>query len=70
MELIKVFGPKYWNPILHHIFPSASHNPNPTRITPNSRTLIDIIFSNKQNFVHAVSGNLTVSISDHLPYRS
>ena len=39
----------------------------PTRITSTSRTLIDNIFSNNQNFVHAVSGNLTVSVSDHLP---
>ena len=39
----------------------------PTRITSTSRTLIDNIFSNNLNFVHVVSGNLTVSISDHLP---
>ena len=39
----------------------------PTRITSTSRTLTDNIFSNNLNFVHAVSGNLTVSISDHLP---
>ena len=39
----------------------------PTRITSTSRTHIDNIFSNNLNFVHAVSGNLTVSISDHLP---
>ena len=39
----------------------------PTRITSTLRTLIDNIFSNNLNFVHAVSGNLTVSISDHLP---
>ena len=31
----------------------------PTRITSTSRTLIDNIFSNNLNFVHAVSGNLT-----------
>ena len=30
----------------------------PTRITSTSRTLIDNIFSNNLNFVHAVSGNL------------
>ena len=40
----------------------------PTRIKSTSRTLIDNVFSNNLNFVHAVSGNLTVSISDHLPY--
>ena len=39
----------------------------PTRITSTLRTLIDNIFSNNLNFVHAVSRNLTVSISDHLP---
>ena len=38
-----------------------------SRITSTSRTLIDNIFSNNLNFVHAVSGNLTVPISDHLP---
>ena len=37
----------------------------PTRITSTSRTLIDNLFSNNFNFVHALSGNLTVSISDH-----
>ena len=40
----------------------------PTRITSTSRTLIDNIFSNNQNFVHAVSGNLTVSIFDHIRF--
>ena len=40
----------------------------PTRITSTSRTLIDNVFSNNLNFVHAVSGNLTVSISGHLPF--
>ena len=39
----------------------------PTRITTSSATLIDNIFSNNQNFSQAISGNLTVSISDHLP---
>ena len=38
-----------------------------TRKTGESATLIDNIFSNNLNFSHAVSGNLTVSISDHLP---
>ena len=39
----------------------------PTRITATSRTLIDNIYSNNQNFANAISGNLTASISDHLP---
>ena len=49
------------NFLVHHIT-------LPIRITSISRTLIDNIFSNNLNFVHAVSGNLTVSISDHLPF--
>ena len=39
----------------------------PTRITSHSRTLIDNIFSNSINFSQGLSGNLTTSISDHLP---
>ena len=38
----------------------------PTRITPHSKTLIDNIFSNSLNFSQGHSGNLTLSISDHL----
>ena len=38
----------------------------PTRITPHSKTLIDNIFSNSLNFSQGNSGNLTLSISDHL----
>ena len=38
----------------------------PTRITPTSKTLIDNIFSNSPNFKDGISGNLTVSLSDHL----
>ena len=38
----------------------------PTRITPTSKTLIDNIFSNSINFLQGYSGNLTLSISDHL----
>ena len=37
-----------------------------TRITPHSKTLIDNTFSNSQNFSQGKSGNLTISISDHL----
>ena len=39
----------------------------PTRRMGESSTLIDNIFSNNLNFSHAVSGNLTVSVSDQLP---
>ena len=38
----------------------------PTRITSNSHTLIDNIFSNSLNFSDGISGNITISISDHL----
>ena len=37
----------------------------PTKIMGKSATLIENIFSNNLNFSHAVSGNLTVSISYH-----
>ena len=39
----------------------------PTRITSTSKTLIDNIFSNNFEFLNAKSGNITVSISDHMP---
>ena len=42
------------------------HIIHPTRITPNSKTLIDNIFSNSINFAEGKSGNLTLSLSDHL----
>ena len=42
------------------------HIIHPTRITPHSKTLIDNIFSNVPNFSQGISGNLTISISDHL----
>ena len=37
-----------------------------TRVTPNSKTFIDNIFSNSPNFSERISGNITLSISDHL----
>ena len=37
-----------------------------TRITLTTKTLIDNIFSNSLNFQNGISGNLTLSISDHL----
>ena len=42
------------------------HIIHPTRITPNSKTLIDNIFSNSPNFSEGIPGNVTLSISDHL----
>ena len=42
------------------------HIIHPTRITPHSKTLIDNIFSNTSNFSQGKSGNLTISLSDHL----
>ena len=42
------------------------HIIQPTRITPHTKTLIDNIFSNTPNFSQGKSGNLTLSISDHL----
>ena len=39
---------------------------HPTRIIPHSKMLIDNIFSNTPNFSQRKSGNLTLSISDHL----
>ena len=47
---------EYYNIISSNFL--VPHITLPTRITSTSRTLIDNIFSN--NFVHAVSGNLTV----------
>ena len=38
----------------------------PTKINSNADTLIDNIFSNYYN-PNIISGNLTISISDHLP---
>ena len=38
----------------------------PTRMTDTSGTLIDNIFTNSTN-PDAISGNLTIGISDHLP---
>ena len=38
----------------------------PTRITPTTKTLIDNIFSNSPNFEQGMSGNLTISISNHI----
>ena len=42
------------------------HIIHPTRITSSSRTLIDNIYSNSDNFADGISDNLTIAISDHL----
>ena len=42
------------------------HIIHPTRITPNTKTLIDNIFSNSPHFYEGISGNITLSISDHI----
>ena len=42
------------------------HIIHPTRITPHTKTLIDNIFSNLPNFSQGKSGNITLTISDHL----
>ena len=42
------------------------HIIHPTRITPHTKTLIDNIFSNVPNFSLGRSGNITLTISDHL----
>ena len=54
----------YFDIITSNLF--IPHIIYPTRITPTSKTLIDNIFSNLTNFDDAISGNLTISISDHL----
>lgn len=55
---------KYFDLMTSHLF--VPHIINPTRITSTSRTLIDNIFSNATNIKDATSGNLTISLSDHL----
>ena len=54
----------YFDIITSNLF--IPHIIYPTRITPTSKTLIDNIFSNLTNFDDTISGNLTISISDHL----
>ena len=55
----------FYNIITSNLF--VPHITIPTRITSHSKTLIDNIFSNSLNFYQGISGNFTVSISDHLP---
>ena len=47
----------------HYFLP---HILQPSRVTTNSKTLIDYIFSNIA-VPNIISGNLTASTSDHLP---
>ena len=56
---------KYYDILSRYLF--VPHITLPTRITTNSKTLIDNIFSNDPDFASGVSGNFTFSISDHLP---
>ena len=42
------------------------HIIHPTRITANTRTVIDNIYCNSTNFEDGISGNVTLAISDHL----
>ena len=55
----------FLNDITSNLF--VPHITVPTRITSHSQTLIDNIFSNFTEFTSFISGNLTTSISDHLP---
>ena len=55
---------KFLDCLSPHMF--LPHVIQPTRITSNSKTLIDNIFSNIFG-PDSVSGNLTATVSDHLP---
>ena len=55
---------KYFDTMTSNLF--VPHIIHPTRITPKSKTLIDNIFSNSTNYEQGISGNITVSLSDHL----
>ena len=55
---------KYFDTMTSNLF--VPHIIHPTRITPKSKTLIDNIFSNSTNYKQGISGNITVSLSDHL----
>ena len=53
----------YFDTLTTHLF--VPHIIYPTRVTPNSKTLIDNIFSNSLNYTQGISGNITSTISDH-----
>ena len=54
---------RYFDSLTSNLF--VPHISLPTRVTRHSKTLIDNIFSNIENFNESISGNLTLSISDH-----
>ena len=54
----------FFDSITSNLF--VPHIIHPTRITSTTKTLIDNIFSNSTNYKDGISGNLTVSLSDHL----
>jgi len=67
-NLLNVYNHKGTSSFIEEIF---SHNfipriLHPTRITSSSATVIDNIFLNTEMF-ETVSGNITASLSDHLP---
>ena len=53
----------YFDTLTTHLL--VPHIIFPTRVTPNSKTLIDNIFSNSLNYTQGISGNITSTISDH-----
>ena len=55
---------EFLNSLSSHLF--LPHITQPTRIRDSSKTLIDNIFSNTL-IENTISGNLTATISDHLP---
>ena len=54
----------FFDSITSNLF--VPHIIHPKRITSTTKTLIDNIFSNSTNYKEGISGNLTVSLSDHL----
>ena len=54
----------YFDTLTSNLF--IPHIIQPTRVTPHTKTLIDNIFSNVPNFSQGTSGNLTITISDHM----
>ena len=63
IDLMKTEDDNHINDIIFFV----PHITLPARITSSSKTLMDNIFSNSLNFPEMISGNFTVSISDHLP---
>ena len=55
---------EFLDSVSSHMF--LPHNVQPTRIRNNSKNLIDNIYSNVIT-PNSISGNLTATISDHLP---